>query len=121
MLESAHFSDVVCRELGIDAPTIEMSDWNEMLDRIHNRPKTVTIGLVGKYVQLHDAYLSVAEALTHGGIENDVKVDIRWVDSENLLDQQRCSEELARCLLEDNPGRILRSEPLPEGRFRPFF
>ena len=67
MLEKSNFSAIVCRELRIDAPTIDMSGWNEMLDRIHNRPKTVTIGLVGKYVQLHDAYLSVAEALRHAG------------------------------------------------------
>lgn len=63
MLEKNHFSDIVCRELGIYTAEPDLTDWNEMLDRIKNRNKKVTIGLVGKYVQLHDAYLSVAEAL----------------------------------------------------------
>ena len=62
MLEKSNFSAIVCRELGINAPEIDLSDWNAMLDRIHSRSRKVTIGLVGKYVQLHDAYLSVAEA-----------------------------------------------------------
>ena len=56
MLEKNHFSDIVCRELGINAAEPDLTDWNEMLDRIKNRNKKVTIGLVGKYVQLHDAY-----------------------------------------------------------------
>ena len=61
-----------------------MSEWMEMLARIHARSKTVKIALCGKYVQLHDAYLSVAEALAHGGYENDAKVEIDWVDTESL-------------------------------------
>ena len=58
MLEKSNFSEIVCRELGIDAPAIDLQEWNEMLEKIHSRSKTVTIGLVGKYVQLHDAYLA---------------------------------------------------------------
>ncbi len=61
-----------------------MTEWNEMLARIENRSRTVRIALVGKYVRLHDAYLSVAEALRHGGFENSAQVDIDWVDSELL-------------------------------------
>ena len=60
MLENSNFSDIVCRELNIDAPSPDLTEWNEMLNRIKNRNSSVTIGLVGKYVQLHDAYLSVA-------------------------------------------------------------
>ena len=56
-----------CRELNIDAPQPDMSEWTHLVDRIKNRRKEVHIGLVGKYVQLHDAYLSVAEALRHAG------------------------------------------------------
>ena len=63
-----------------------MSEWYEMIDRIDNRKGTVKIALVGKYVRLHDAYLSVAEALQHAGFENGVKVDIDWVDSEEIND-----------------------------------
>ena len=84
MLEQNHFSDIVCRELSIDAPAPDMTEWNEMLHRIDNRSKTVRIALVGKYVRLHDAYLSVAEALRHGGFENSANVEIDWVDSETL-------------------------------------
>ncbi len=85
MLEEHHFSDIVCRELNLnDLPAPDMTEWNEMLARIENRSRTVCIALVGKYVRLHDAYLSVAEALRHGGFENSAQVDIDWVDSELL-------------------------------------
>ena len=84
MLEQSHFSAIVCRELGIDAPDIDLSDWNAMLDKIHSRSKKVTIGLVGKYVQLHDAYLSVAEALRHAGYAHGAYVSIKWIDSETV-------------------------------------
>ncbi len=85
MLEEHHFSDIVCRELNLnDLPAPDMTEWNEMLARIENRTRTVRIALVGKYVRLHDAYLSVAEALRHGGFENSAQVDIDWVDSELL-------------------------------------
>lgn len=82
MLEKNNFSDVVCRELNISAPKGDMKEWQAMLDRIHARNKKVTIALCGKYVQLHDAYLSVAEALHHAGFENGAHVEIKWVDSE---------------------------------------
>ena len=84
MLEKANFSQVVCRELGIDAPEPELGEWNALVERIKNRQHTVRIGLVGKYVQLHDAYLSVAEALRHAGYALNAKVDIEWIDSENI-------------------------------------
>ena len=61
-----------------------MSEWEAMTERIKNSDKKVTIGLVGKYVQLHDAYLSVAEALKHGGWENGANVNIEWIDSEGV-------------------------------------
>ncbi|MDD6283882.1 MAG: CTP synthase [Firmicutes bacterium] len=86
MLERSHFSDIVCRELGIDAPKPDLTDWNKMLERIKNRSRSVTIGLVGKYVQLHDAYLSVAEALRHAGYEYGSRVQIEWIDSESVTD-----------------------------------
>ena len=86
MLESAHFSDVVCRELGIDAPAPALDEWRTMVDNIKSAEREVTIGLVGKYVALHDAYLSVAEALRHAGYALGAKVDIKWIDSEPLCD-----------------------------------
>ena len=84
MLERANFSAVVCRELGIDAPAPDLSEWEGLVRRIHSREEEVEIGLVGKYVQLHDAYLSVAEALAHAGYELGARVNIRWIDSEEL-------------------------------------
>ena len=87
MLEKSNFSQIVCRELGIDAPRIDLREWNEMLDRIKNRTRSVTIGLVGKYVQLHDAYLSVAEALRHAGYALGANVDIKWIDSETITEE----------------------------------
>ncbi len=86
MLEKANFCDVVCRELGIDAPKGEMKAWKEMLSRINGRSKNCKIALCGKYVQLHDAYLSVAEALRHAGYENASFVDIKWVDTELITE-----------------------------------
>ena len=86
MLEESHFSDIVCRELSIANPRGDLSDWRAMLERIENRKEHVKIALVGKYVRLHDAYLSVAEALRHGGYENGAFVDIDWVDSEELCE-----------------------------------
>lgn len=87
MLEKSNFSWIVCRELCINAGPCEMTEWNEMLERIENRDKEVEIALVGKYVKLHDAYLSVAEALRHAGYENSSKVKINWVDSEDITEE----------------------------------
>ncbi len=84
MLEESGFSAIVCRELGIHAPNLNMDHWKEMVERIKNPSKKAVIGLVGKYVQLHDAYLSVAEALRHAGYENDAQVEIHWIDSEKI-------------------------------------
>ena len=86
MLEKSNFSSIVCRELGIDAPAPDLAEWTNLVERIKARSKTVTIGLVGKYVQLHDAYLSVAEALRHAGYSLDANVDIHWIDSETLTE-----------------------------------
>ncbi len=84
MLEKSRFSDIVCRELKLDCPPPDMSEWNAMLSRIRARDKSVSIGIVGKYVSLHDAYLSVAEALRHAGYAAGAKVEIRWIDSETV-------------------------------------
>lgn len=84
MLEGENLSSIVCRKLGISPREIDLSDWNAMLRRAKSCDKKVRIALVGKYVQLHDAYLSVAEALAHAGFENGAKVEIDWVDSEEL-------------------------------------
>ena len=84
MLERSDFSGVVCRELGISAKEPDLVEWNELVNRIKLRDKEVVIGLVGKYVQLHDAYLSVAEALSHAGFAFNSHVKIEWIDSEEM-------------------------------------
>ena len=84
MLEDEDFSLIVCRELGLWTRAPQLDEWRAMVARIKALERTVTIGLVGKYVQLHDAYLSVAEALRHAGYDCGAKVDIRWIDSETV-------------------------------------
>ncbi len=84
MLERSHFSEVVCRELGLDASRPDLSEWENMVERIKGSTDNVNIGLVGKYVELHDAYLSVAEALRHAGYAINAHVDITWIDSEEI-------------------------------------
>lgn len=84
MLEKSNFSAVVCRELGLAPNEPDLTDWIQMVERIHHPSKTVTIGLVGKYVKLHDAYLSVAEALHHAGYALNAIVSIVWIDAETV-------------------------------------
>lgn len=84
MLEKANFSKVVCDELNLNTPEPDLSEWQAMVEKIKMRPFTTKIGLVGKYVALHDAYLSVVEALNHAGYFHNSHVEISWIDSENL-------------------------------------
>lgn len=101
MLEKSNFSTVVCEILHLEPKEIDLRAWQALIDRIHARNKTVKIALCGKYVQLHDAYLSVAEALAHAGYENGAKVDITWVDTETL---NKCNVEE---VLKDMDGVIM--------------
>ena len=82
MLEKAHLSDIVCRDLNLKSHKPDLADWEHMIERIKTRERLVKIGLVGKYVELHDAYLSVAEALRHAGYYQGASVEIEWIDSE---------------------------------------
>ena len=84
MMEEEHLAEAVCDCLRIPCPAPELSDWNRIVHAMQNPKIQVTIALVGKYTQLHDSYLSVVEALHHGGFSNDAQVKIRWVDSEEL-------------------------------------
>ena len=87
MLEKSNFSQVVCRELHMDAKEPDLTEWKKLVEDIHGRNREVNIGLVGKYVQLHDAYLSVAEALAHAGFSLNAHVNISWIDSEELTEE----------------------------------
>lgn len=84
MLEKEGLADIVCKRLRLLCKEPDLAGWIEMVEKQKNFKENVTIALVGKYVELHDAYLSVAESLRHGGIANDADVKIDWVNSENL-------------------------------------
>src|SRR2546428_560208 len=87
--------DQILEHFGIEAGPADLTDWEALVKRADAARETVRIGMVGKYVQLSDAYLSVNEALGHAGIHNDTRVDIRWVDAEGLdrEDAERQLEE----------------------------
>ena len=93
-LREERLDDIVCKRFALDTPGPDLSDWIAMVNTATSLTESVTIALVGKYIELHDAYLSVAEALTHGGFGNKVKVNIKWVDSESI-DGENVSEILS--------------------------
>ncbi len=84
MMEEEHLAQAVCECLKLPCPEPDLSQWRKMVEDLHNPEKSVNIAIVGKYVSLHDAYLSVVEALKHGGIANKSEVNITWIDSEEL-------------------------------------
>ncbi|MDQ2087515.1 CTP synthase [Herbivorax sp. ANBcel31] len=86
MLEEEGLATSVCQRLKLVCYEPDLSEWHQMVSRQKNLSKSVTVALVGKYVELSDAYISVVEALKHGGIANDSDVSIKWVDSEQVGD-----------------------------------
>jgi CTP synthase len=95
-LEAEGLAKAACRHLGLEERDPDLADWISMTKRARAAQNSVTIGLVGKYVNLHDAYLSVAEALRHGGIDNDANVNIEWINSEELT-PENVSDKLSKC------------------------
>ncbi|MDE6773361.1 MAG: CTP synthase, partial [Treponemataceae bacterium] len=93
-LESEHIGDAVCKVLGFRTPPTELTEWTKMVNVFRNPKTRVRIALVGKYVDLHDAYLSVVESLVHGGIANEAGIDLDWVESEELKDDATIAERL---------------------------
>ena len=87
LLAKEGLDEVVCRKLGLITHQPDLREWSAMVKREKSASRQVTIALVGKYTQLHDAYLSVVESLHHAGTANDAVVDIRWVDSETLTEE----------------------------------
>ena len=81
-MEKEHLAEVVCECLRLDCPKPDLKDWSDMVENLRHPTQEVTVALVGKYIQLHDAYISVVEALKHGGIYSRTTVNIKWVDSE---------------------------------------
>lgn len=93
-MEHEHLAQVACECLKLSCPEPDLEDWKTMVQALKNPTKDVNIALVGKYIQLHDAYISVVEALKHGGIASRATVNINWIDSEELN--------------EDNAGELLK-------------
>ncbi|MDD2957828.1 MAG: CTP synthase [Lachnospiraceae bacterium] len=85
-MEKENLAQVACECLHLDCPKPDLADWEEMVDALRHPNKDVTVALVGKYTQLHDAYISVVEALKHGGIAERATVSIKWIDSELLTE-----------------------------------
>jgi CTP synthase len=84
VLESEGLGDYILKLLRLPATAHDLADWRELVERLHNPAGRVTIAVVGKYVELHDAYLSVKEALIHAGVHHNVAIDIRWIHSQWL-------------------------------------
>ena len=85
-LEEEGLAQIVCKNLGLGELPLDLTEWEKMVDTLRHPDVTVSIALVGKYVELHDAYLSIAEALKHGGIPSHAAVDIQWIDAESITD-----------------------------------
>lgn len=100
-MEEERLAQVACECLNLECPEPDLEEWKEMVQALKTPTKDVTIALVGKYIQLHDAYISVVEALKHGGISNSATVNIKWVDSETL------TAENAEELLSDAQGILV--------------
>ena len=100
-MEKERLAQVVCECLHLDCPEPDLNDWTEMVDNLRHPTQDVAIALVGKYTQLHDAYISVVEALKHGGIYSHTTVRIKWIDSETV------TEENAERLFADVSGILV--------------
>ena len=95
-MEKEHLAQVACECLHLDCPEPDLADWKKMVEDLRHPTDEVQIALVGKYVSLHDAYISVVEALKHGGITNHATVHIKWIDSETVT-PENVDELLGDC------------------------
>ncbi len=95
-LEKQHFADIVLKKLKLKTPAPDLKEWQKMVAKAKHPRHEITIGLVGKYVKLHDAYLSIAEALKHAGYELSSNVKVLWIDSE-LVTKKNVSKVLKDC------------------------
>ncbi|WP_407269269.1 CTP synthase [Radiobacillus sp. PE A8.2] len=83
-LQEQNLDQLTCEHFGLDCGKADMTEWNELVDRVRNLSKVITIGLVGKYVELPDAYISVVESLKHAGYAYNADIDIRWINAEEV-------------------------------------
>ncbi len=85
-MENEHLADIVCESLKINCPEPDLKEWRDMVYALKNPEKEVTVALVGKYTQLHDAYISVVESLKHGAVAHKASINIKWIDSETVTE-----------------------------------
>ena len=85
-LQEQNLDDLVCEHLGLEQKEADMTEWKQLVEKVRNLSHTIEIGLVGKYVELPDAYLSLVEALKHAGFNYDTDIEVRWINSENIED-----------------------------------
>ncbi len=90
-MEKENLAGVACECLGLDCPEPDLTEWKEMVYACKHPTTEVNVALVGKYIQLHDAYISVVESLKHAGFANSAKVNIKWIDSETVTDENVAS------------------------------
>lgn len=90
-MEKEHLADIACKCLHLDCPAPDLDEWEKMIDDVKNPTRNVRVALVGKYTSLHDAYISVVEALKHGGIAHKASVEIEWVNSEEVTRENAVS------------------------------
>lgn len=93
-LQEQDFDDIVCEHLGLPQKEANMDSWIKLVEKVRNLSKTIDIGLVGKYVELPDAYLSIVEAMKHAGFSFDTDIKVHWIDSE-ALDKATIQDELS--------------------------
>lgn len=116
-LQAQNMDQIVCDHLKLDVPEADMTDWSAMVDKVMNLKKQVKIALVGKYVELPDAYISVVEALKHSGYANDAEIKLNWVNANDV------TTENVTELLKDADGIIVPGDLViaePKERLRPF-
>ncbi|WP_276767461.1 CTP synthase [Gemella morbillorum] len=100
-LKAQKIDDIVLKHFGLSAPEADMTEWLALVDRVDNLKENVKIALVGKYVELHDAYISVVESLKHAGYKHNSKITIDWIQSEDV------TEENANDYLKDADGILV--------------
>ena len=86
-LQEQNMDQIVCDHLKLDNPAADMTDWTALVDKVRNLSKKTKIALVGKYVELQDAYISVVEAIRHAGYSFDADVEVKWVNAEQVTEE----------------------------------